>query len=181
MIKAAGFDTVLVATGAEAVDMPGADFNIVTAYTKKEKLGKNVVVVGAGQYVTEAAICMAKDGHKVTVLAPGKEMIEPDHTGAHNMANQIAIYKNHPNFTYVLETKVKDMTGGKVTYTDAKGVQNAVQADSIVSWGGLNPRIEESEKFIGSADEVLMLGDCTGANGTVQKAVRSAFFVASRV
>jgi 2,4-dienoyl-CoA reductase-like NADH-dependent reductase (Old Yellow Enzyme family)/thioredoxin reductase len=181
MIKTAGYNTVLVATGAEPVDMPGADLNLVSSYTKKEKLGKNVVVVGAGQFATEAAICMAKDGHKVTVLAPGKEMIEQKNAGAHNMANQIAIYKNHPNFTYVLETKVKSMTGGKVTYTDAKGVENSVQADSIVAWGGLNPRMDEAEKFIGSADEVLMLGDCTGANGTVQKTIRSAFFVASQV
>jgi hypothetical protein len=97
------------------------------------------------------------------------------------MANQIAIYKNHPNFSYVLETKVKSMTGGKVTYIDAKGVENTIPADSIVAWGGLNPRLDEAEKFFGSADEVLLLGDCTGTNGTVQKTVRSAFFVASRV
>jgi 2,4-dienoyl-CoA reductase-like NADH-dependent reductase (Old Yellow Enzyme family)/thioredoxin reductase len=187
MIKAAGYNTVLVATGAEPVvfDIPGANasnvFNIVTAYTRKEALGKNVVMIGAGQFATEAAVCIAKDGHKITVLAPGKEMIEANRIGAHNMANQIAIYKNHPNFSYVLETKVKSITGGKVTYTDAKGVENTIPADSIVIWAGLNPRIDEAEKFFGSADEVLLLGDCTGTNGTVQKTIRSAFFVASRV
>jgi 2,4-dienoyl-CoA reductase-like NADH-dependent reductase (Old Yellow Enzyme family)/thioredoxin reductase len=186
MIKSAGYNTVLVATGAEPVvfDNPGADagnvFNILTSYTRKEKLGKNVVVIGAGQFATEAAICMAKDGHKVTVLAPGKEMIEPQNSGAHNMANQSAIYKNHPNFSYVLESKVKSIAGGKVTYTDAKG-ENAIPADSVVVWAGLKPRMDEAEKFFGSADEVLLLGDCTGTNGTVQKTIRSAFFVASQV
>lgn len=47
MIKAKGYDTVLVSTGADIVisKMPGADgknvFNILTAYSNKKDLGKN--------------------------------------------------------------------------------------------------------------------------------------------
>jgi hypothetical protein len=48
-------------------------------------------------------------------------------------------------------------------------------------YSGLKPRMDEAEKFVGSADEVLLLGDCTGKNGTIQKTIRSAFFVASQV
>ena len=57
-------------------------------------------------------------------------------------------------------------------------MENSIQADSIVIYSGLKPRMDEAEKFIGSADEVLLLGDCTGQNGTLQKTIRSAFFVA---
>jgi len=187
MIKAKGYDTVLVATGAEPVisKMAGANadnvFDILSVYSNKKALGKNVVVIGAGKIGTEAAIGIAKDGHKVTVLTSSKEIVEPEHIGAHNMANQIAIYKNHPNFSYVLEATVKSITGGKVIYTDARGAENSVQADSIVIFSGLKPRMDEAEKFIGSADEVLLLGDCTGKNGTIQKTIRSAFFTASQV
>ncbi|MBN1626735.1 MAG: FAD-dependent oxidoreductase, partial [Deltaproteobacteria bacterium] len=187
MIKAKGYDTVLVATGAEPVisKMAGANadnvFDILTVYSNKKALGKNVVVIGAGKIGTEAAIGIAKDGHKVTVLTSSKEMVEPEYIGAHNMANQIAIYKNHPNFSYVLEATVKSITGGKVTYTDSKGTEKSIQADSIVIFSGLKPRMDEAEEFIGSADEVLLLGDCTGRNGTLQKTIRSAFFVASQV
>ena len=117
----------------------------------------------------------------VTVLAAGKEMIEPEFVGAHNMMNQQAIYKNHPNFSYFTETSVKSVAGGKVTYADSKGTENTVQADSIVIFSGLKPRMDEAEKFIGSADEVRLLGDCTGQNGTIQKTISSAFFVASRI
>ena len=70
---------------------------------------------------------------------------------------------------------------GKVTYTDSKGEEKSVQADSVVLWPGLRPRMDEAEKFIGSADEVLFLGDCTGTNGSLFKAIRSAFYVASQV
>jgi len=187
MIKAAQYDTVLVATGAEPVAsrMSGADsdnvFNILTCYSNKNALGKNVVMIGAGKFGTEAAIGMAKDGHMVTVLASGKEMIEPEAVGAHNVSNQEAIYRNHPNFSYFTETTVKSITGGKVTYTDSKGVENSIQADSIVIYSGLKPRMDEAEKFVGSAEEVRLLGDCTGQNGTIQKTISSAFFVASRI
>ena len=65
--------------------------------------------------------------------------------------------------------------------TDAKGVENSIQVDSIVIYSGLKPMMDEAEKFIGSADEVRLLGDCTRQNGTIQKTISSAFFVASRV
>jgi 2,4-dienoyl-CoA reductase-like NADH-dependent reductase (Old Yellow Enzyme family)/thioredoxin reductase len=187
MIKAAGFDAVLVATGAEPVisKMPGADssdaFDIVSSYSKKSALGKNVVVIGAGKFGTEAGIGMAKDGHKVTVLTSSKELVEPENVGPTNMENALAICNNHPDFKYELGVTVKSFTGGKVTYTDSKGVEKSVQADSLVIWSGLKPRMDEAEKFFGSADEVLLLGDCTGNNGSLQKTIRSAFFVASQV
>ena len=187
MIKKAGYDTVLVATGSEPVvsRMKGADadnvFTILEAYAKKEKLGKQVVVIGAGKFGFEAALGMAKDGHNVTVLTGGKELIEPAFIGPHNMQNQQNIYPNLSNFSYALEVTIKGITGGKVTYTDSKGAEKSVRADSIVIWSGLRPRTEEAAGFSGSADEVYLLGDCTGKNGHLQKAIRSAFFVASQV
>jgi hypothetical protein len=80
-----------------------------------------------------------------------------------------------------MEAKVKDINGEKVTYTDSTGKENSVQADSIVIWSGLKPRMDEAEKFIGSADEVLFLGDCTGTCGTLQKTFRNVFLVVSQV
>ena len=186
MIKAGGFNTVLVANGAEVIaSKMKADgskvFNILEAYYKKNELGKDVVVIGAGKFGMEVALGMAKDGHKVTVLALGKELVEPENVGPHNMRNQESIYLNHPNFSYVLQATPKSITGGKVTYADSTGSEKSVQADSIVIWSGLKPRMDEAEKFIGSADDVLLLGDCTGRNGSIQKTLRNAFFIASQV
>jgi pyruvate/2-oxoglutarate dehydrogenase complex dihydrolipoamide dehydrogenase (E3) component len=187
MIKKAGYDTVLAATGAEPIvpQMKGADadnvFNILESYSKKEKLGEKVVVVGAGKYGFEAALGMAKDGHKVTVLTTGKELYEAAFVGPHNMQNQQFIYQNHPNFSYELEVMVNRITGGKVTYTDKNGKEKSVAADSIVLYSGLKPKTDEAAAFSGSADEVYLLGDCTGKNGHLQLAIRSAFFTASQV
>jgi|WetSurMetagenome_2_1015567.scaffolds.fasta_scaffold50082_1 thioredoxin reductase len=186
MIKAVGYDTVLVAIGADVVasrmKTDGSKvFNILDVYYKKDQMGKNVVFIGAGKFGIEAATGMLKDGHKVTVLASGKELVELENQGAHNMMNQQNVYKNHPNFSSVLEATVRSITGGKVVYTDSTGSEKSVQADSIVIWSGLKPRMDEAEKFIGSANDVLLVGDCTGTNGSIQKVMRSTFFMASQV
>jgi len=139
------------------------------------------VFIGAGKFGTEAAISTVLDGHKVTVLAPGEEMIDPADIGAHNVGKQERIYKNHPDFKYFMKTTVKDIIGGKVTYTDEKGAENSIQANSIVIWNGLKPRTEDAENFSGAADEILLVGDCTGDNGRIITTMRNAFYVASQV
>ncbi|MBN1627167.1 MAG: FAD-dependent oxidoreductase [Deltaproteobacteria bacterium] len=187
MIKSNGYDTVLVATGAEPVisKIPGAEgkniFNIMEAYSNKSSLGKSVVLIGAGTFGTETAICLAKDGIKVTVLASGKFMIPKEHIGPHNKENQIDIYENHPNISYVLEAITTGISDGKVTYSDASGREKSVHAESVIIYGGLKPRMDEAMTFSDSAGRVLMIGDCTGQGGTVQKSIRSAYFAASQV
>jgi NADPH-dependent 2,4-dienoyl-CoA reductase/sulfur reductase-like enzyme len=186
MIKKAKYDTVLVAAGAEVVTSKTKAsgtkvFTILEAYSKKDELGKNVVILGAGKFGLEAGVGMLKDGHKVTLLSQGNQLVEPKLRGAHNMMAQEDIYKTSPDFNYALGVTIKDISGGKVTYTDARGSEKSVKADSVVVWKGLRPRMDEAQTFFGSADEVLLLGDCTGDGGTVQKTFRSAFFVASQV
>ena len=187
MIKAAGYDSVLVATGSDLNEskMKGADasnvFNILTSFSNRKALGQNVVFIGAGKFGTEAALSMALDGYKVTVLSPGPDMIDPDDIGPHNVTAQTNLYRKHPNFKYFLKTTVKDITGGKVTYTDEKGAENSIQADSIVIWSGLKARTEDATNFAGCADEVILVGDCTGEKGRINRAIRSAFYAASRV
>jgi thioredoxin reductase len=187
MIKKKGYDTVLVATGAEPIvsRMPGADgsnvFDILTAHSNKDALGEKVVMIGAGRIGTEAAIGMAKDGHDVTVMTTGSLLIELEVIGPHNMMNQIAILQNHPKFHCILEAIPKKFSGKKVYYTDSDGKEQTIDADSVVLYNGLKPTRDEASKFAGAARQVLLLGDCTGKNGTIQKTMRSAYFMASQV
>jgi hypothetical protein len=117
----------------------------------------------------------------VIVLTSGTDLIESQNIGPHNMQNQQGIYPNHPNFSYTTEVTIKSITGGKVVYTEKSGTEQSVQADSIVLHSGMKAATEDAARFIGTADQVLLLGDCTGKNGSIQKATRSAFFVASQV
>ena len=187
LIKTKRFDTVLVATGAEPIvsRMPGADaanvFNILTCYSNKKALGENVVMIGAGKFGVEAAVSMVLDGHKVTVLAHGEEMFDLGDIGPHGVTAQTNLYRNHPNCKYFLNTTVKSISGGKVIFTDSKGAESSIQADSIVIWSGLKARTEDADIFTGSAPEVHLIGDCIGDKNRINRAIRNAFFVASRV
>ena len=42
-------------------------------------------------------------------------------------------------------------------------------------WSGLKPRMDEASKFLTCADEVYLMGDCTGKNGHLQKAIAARF------
>jgi 2,4-dienoyl-CoA reductase-like NADH-dependent reductase (Old Yellow Enzyme family)/thioredoxin reductase len=187
MIKKAGYDTVLVATGAEVIKskMRGADaanvFDIMEAYTKKDKLKGDVVLLGAGRIGTECAIGIAKDGHKVTQISTSNDLIELDLIGSHNMMNQILILQEHKNYACETNAMPKSISGGKVVFTDSDGREKSVKADSIVIFSGLKPRMDDAEKFFTAAPQVLTIGDCTGQGGTVQRAIRTAFFAASQV
>jgi NADPH-dependent 2,4-dienoyl-CoA reductase/sulfur reductase-like enzyme len=186
MIRSAGYDTLLVATGATPIvpNISGADGNVFTildAYRNKKALGKRVVVIGAGVFGTETAICLAKDGHTVTVLASGTEMIPETAIGPHNMEIQIDLYKHHENISYELETLVTGISKGSVSYRDAGGSEKKIAADSVVIYAGLKPNMSEAVAFSRVTGQVLLLGDCTGKGGTLQKTIRNAFFTASRV
>ncbi len=61
MLRAKGYDTVLAALGAEPFvsSLPGADgknvWNVVDAYSNEKAMGKNVAVIGGGDFGTETA------------------------------------------------------------------------------------------------------------------------------
>jgi NADPH-dependent 2,4-dienoyl-CoA reductase/sulfur reductase-like enzyme len=187
MIKAKGFDTVLVAIGADPIipRIPGVDgknvYNIIDVYSNKGSLGKNVVIIGAGVFGTETGICLALEGYKVTVLTSEKHLIPPEVIGAHNKQIQMDLAQNHENFSFVLEATTSEISEGKVTYRDVTGSKKSIRADSVVVYSGFSPRMDEAMKFSGSAGQVLLLGDCTGKAGTLPKTIRSAFFKASQV
>jgi NADPH-dependent 2,4-dienoyl-CoA reductase/sulfur reductase-like enzyme len=184
MIKAAGYDTVLVAVGAEPFipNIPGADgdnvFDIMDAYAKEKSMGKKVVLIGGGDFGTEAGISLAHAGHNVTAITSAEELMT---SGPHDKVGQIGMYQAMDNFSYVVKATPTRISGGHVFYKDEGGKETSVKADSVVIYAGLKPKQEEALKFSESAKQVLFLGDCTGRNGSIQKTIRSAFFMASQV
>ena len=186
-IKAKGYEAVLVAVGAEPVvsRIPGADgsnvYSIVDVYRNLDSLGKNVVIIGGGTYGSETGIVLAKEGFKVTVLTSNDYLIPATAIGPHNKQNQFWVIERDPNYDYVLEATATRIARGKVFYKDAGGSEKSVDADSVVIYGGLKPRMDEAMKYSDIARQVLLIGDCTGKAGTIQKTIRSAFFAASQV
>jgi 2,4-dienoyl-CoA reductase-like NADH-dependent reductase (Old Yellow Enzyme family)/thioredoxin reductase len=185
MIKAKGYDTVMVAVGAapNISRIPGADgkniYNIIDVYAKEKELGKNVVFIGGGEFGVETGIYLANASHNITMLTSERELMKMNRV--HYPEQIIDKYKHLKNFTSFTEVTVTGISDGKVTYKDAKGIEKSVQADSVVIYAGLKARRDEALKFYGSAPRFFTIGDCSDDGGDVQKSVRSAFFAASQV
>jgi 2,4-dienoyl-CoA reductase-like NADH-dependent reductase (Old Yellow Enzyme family)/thioredoxin reductase len=182
MIKAQRYDAVLVAIGAEPVipRIPGADgknvCNAVDVFGNDEALGKNVVVIGGELIGAETGMYLAEKGHTVTVLTSSKELMKSE--GGHQ---DIDLYKDMKNFSFIAEATAKRISEGKVTYADAKGNEESIQADSVVIYAGFRPRQDDALKFSGSAGRFITIGDCNAVGGMVRACTRTAFAAASQI
>jgi NADPH-dependent 2,4-dienoyl-CoA reductase/sulfur reductase-like enzyme len=185
MIKAKGYDTILVAVGADPVvpKIPGSNgsnvYNVMDAYSKEKSLGKNVIVVGGGEYGADVGMFLAKAGHNVTMLTSERELIQQNRP--HYPEIMVEIIADLKNFSIITQGTATGISGGRVTYKDAGGSEKSIQADSVVLFGGLKPKKEEALQFYGSAAQFFTIGDCSEQGGTIQRSIRSAFFSASEV
>jgi 2,4-dienoyl-CoA reductase-like NADH-dependent reductase (Old Yellow Enzyme family)/thioredoxin reductase len=185
MIKSKGYDTVLVAVGSDPFmsKIPGADganiYNIMDAYSKEKSMGKDVVVVGGGEYGADVGMFLAKAGHNVTMLTSERELIQQNRP--HYPEVIVETYQDLKNFSIITQGIVTGLSAGKVTYKDAGGSEKSIQADSVVLFAGLKPRKDEALQFYGSAKQFFSIGDCSEEGGTIQRCTRSAFFAASEV
>jgi pyruvate/2-oxoglutarate dehydrogenase complex dihydrolipoamide dehydrogenase (E3) component len=137
------------------------------------------VIVGAGAYSVEVGIHLAQLGRKVTLLASGRDLVEP--SGPHQLAMLQMNFEAMDGCTAITQVLPKGISNGKITYTDAKGGEKSVKADSVVVYAGLKARQADAMKFAGLAGQVHLVGECRGNNGGVQKGQRSAFFAASQI
>jgi len=186
MIKSKGYDIVIAAVGADpsVPRIPGSDgrnvYNILNVYSKEKELGRNVVVIGGGEYGVETGMFLARAGHKTTMLTSSRELLPV--VRVHYQEIMIDIYEHLENFSYTLEAMATRISDGKVFYTDASGKEKSIQADSVVLYSGLKAKQDDALKFHGSARNAFFaIGDCTGKCGDVQKVLRNAFFTASQI
>jgi 2-enoate reductase len=171
--------------GAEP-NMPrlsGADgrnvFTVDSVFGREKEVGKNVVIAGAGAYSVEVGIHLAQLGRKVTLLASGRDLVEP--SGPHQLANLQRNFQAMDGCTAITEAIPKRISKGQVTYTDKKGNEKSVAADSVIVYAGLKARQAEAMKFAALAGQVFLVGECRGNSSGIQKGQRNAFFAASQI
>jgi thioredoxin reductase len=185
MVRSRGFDAILVALGAEpnVPRLSGADgknvFTVDSVFGSEDTVGRKVVIVGAGAYSVEVGIHLAQLGRKVTLLAGGRDLVEP--SGPHQLATLQRNFQAMDGCSAITQAIPKNISKGEVTYTDAKGNEKSVKTDSVVIYAGLKARQAEAMKFAGLAGQVHLIGECRGNGGGIQKGQRSAFFAASQI
>ncbi len=180
LLEKGSFDVVISALGAEPVvpAIPGIDGkNVVMApavYGNEATLAARVVVIGGGQVGCETGLHLAMLGHEVTILEM-QDKLAPDASFFYRngLLEQIEANKN---VRYILNACCIGI-GDEVTYRDADGKEQKLEAGSIVIAAGMKPKTDEAMALHDAANRFFMVGDCSAA-GNVQKAMRTAFSAA---
>ncbi|SEW12914.1 oxidoreductase [[Clostridium] fimetarium] len=177
MIKAQGYDTVLVSMGAVPI-IPAfvhedeRSFWVGDVENGIATTGHEVLIIGAGLTGCETALAQSRKGKSVTLV----DMISTDKFGSGGATfNQIAIINMLKN------AGVKMLGGLKMLKTDERGAVFAnetgdnvnIACDSMVVSFGVRANDELVDSYRGVAVEVVAIGDCNTRQGTLYNAVHT--------
>ncbi|MDR3311182.1 MAG: FAD-dependent oxidoreductase [Oscillospiraceae bacterium] len=180
-IAVQGYDALIIAVGGEPIipRVPGIDspkvYWAADAETKyKDKIGKKVLVVGAGDVGMEAALDFADGGHDVRVI---------------DIAPFGMSFSSIPQL--LTERGIKaEWNTGLVAVTDKgaiikspEGKEEEFEFDNILLSIGLRPRSKLADSLRHSAPEteVFIVGDAKKIGGNVSAAVNGAFQAAIHI
>ncbi len=167
-------DAVIVAVGAEQIvpQIPGVEkakmaFDV---FGHEDEVGKNVIIIGGGSVGVELGIHLNGLGHACTIVEMG------EHIAAKAQLTERTAYINA-----MTEYHVKTMESTTCTEITEEGVyvENAdgkqlLKADTVIICVGTKPLVQERDKFIDTAFDVINVGDCVNASSIVN-AVHTGF------
>jgi pyruvate/2-oxoglutarate dehydrogenase complex dihydrolipoamide dehydrogenase (E3) component len=183
-VEALNPDVVIAAVGSSPIvpSFPGVDkekaLTVMDVYYNTEKIGQNVVIIGGGTVGCEAALFLAKQGRKVTIVEMLDKLAEPEANIFYHLPLVEAL-DNNPNTSYRLETKCVGVTPNGVR-VEKDGKEEVIAADSVVFSVGQAPDLETVNKLRNCAPRFCSVGDCVEPKKIIQ-ATRTAFFSAMNI
>lgn len=182
------YDALVVAVGARPIipKLPGIDRLHVhwaaDADLGKVKVGKKVIIVGAGAVGVECAITLGRVGHDVEIveMLPNMMGLMASASGAMREL-QDALKELH--IPVHLSTRLEEVTDKAVACRDLKsGKKVEFTADTVLLALGMSPRFDVADAFRRSAPEteVFVVGDAIEAK-TIAQAVKSGFKAAASI
>jgi NADPH-dependent 2,4-dienoyl-CoA reductase/sulfur reductase-like enzyme len=180
IVEALNPDVVIAAVGSNPIvpNFPGVDkekaLTVMDVYYHTGKIGYNVAVVGGGLLGCEAALFLAEQGKKVTIIEMLNRIGDPSYP--HYTIPLIEAIDNNPNITYKLQTKCVGVTP-KGVRVEKDGKEGVIAADSVVFSVGQAPELETVEKLRDCATEFHSVGDCVKPQRIIE-ATRTGFFSA---
>ena len=177
VVAAESPDALVIAVGAEPAvpPIPGIELPLVAwaqdVFTSKASVGETVVVAGGGGVGCEAALYLARQGKKVTVV---------------EMMDQPALDFNFVNRPLLLElldeegvrvlpgTVVECITEDGATVVDLNGARTELRADTVVASLGMTPRAGLVDELCSCAPIVHVIGDARRPRQIID-AVREGF------
>jgi pyruvate/2-oxoglutarate dehydrogenase complex dihydrolipoamide dehydrogenase (E3) component len=183
IVEALNPDVVIAAVGSNPIvpSFPGVDkekaLTMKDVYYHTEKIGQNVIIVGGGLVGCEAALFLAEQSKKVTIIEMLNRIGDPSYP--HYTIPLIEAIDNHPNITYKLQTKCVGVTPKGVRVAK-DGKEEVIAADSVVFLVGQAPELETVEKLRDCATEFHSVGDCVEPHRIIE-ATRTGFFSAMNI
>ena len=177
-IKAENPDAVLIAVGSDPIIpevIVGDRDNVVWAgdvHLDKVKTGDTVVVAGGGLTGCEAALHLAQDGKKVTII----DMLDMRSlTGDIPRALLTLLRENGVDF--LTEVKLEEVTDEGVAIIDRAWKRTVIPAATVVLSLGFRPRAGVVEAFQDIIPAVYFIGDCRRPKD-IKQAIHDAFNIA---
>ncbi len=172
-------DAVIIAAGSRplVLPLPGIDGDNVTIvnnyYLEKEKVGDEVVVLGGGLAGCEAAIHLAQEGKKVTVVEM-REELAPDA----NVRHRPLLLKEIDKLVEVRTgLRGKEITAEGVVCEDKDGKEHLIKGSSVICALGQRANTDVVEALRDSAPYVVSIGDCAKV-ATITNAVYQGYHAA---
>ncbi|MDR1204064.1 MAG: FAD-dependent oxidoreductase [Peptococcaceae bacterium] len=172
-------DALIVAIGSKParLDLPGIDdprvVQAIDLHTSGKEAGDRVVIVGAGQVGVEEGIALAMEGRDVTLVEmSGKPAGDAAYLHYLALVDQM---ERFPNLRLELNTQCTGISPEGVVCRDGNGGEHVYAADTVVSAVGLTPLREEAGRLLGTAQQVILAGDCRKP-AQMAEAVLSGYF-----
>jgi 2,4-dienoyl-CoA reductase-like NADH-dependent reductase (Old Yellow Enzyme family)/thioredoxin reductase len=160
-------DAVVVAVGSEEKlpDIPGIDLKKVVTnedYLRSEggmAIGDTVVVIG-GNYGSETAVSLAREGKKVTMVEESDTHSRPVYSvDLFSRLFQLDRFLEEEKVTVLTETRAVEINDSGVVVANADG-QQTLAADSVIIAYDRKARSGLYEALKGKVKEVYRIGDC---------------------
>jgi len=178
LIEAEGYDAVIIAVGAgplipgvPGIDRPNVLWAADAATKHRDKIGKKVVIVGAGDVGMEAAVVFAGDGKEV-------EIIDMKDAPPPSGFNPLFSLLKEKGVEVRYGTTLVEVTDGGIIAMNRDGAAFKIAADNVLLAVGMEIDTKLVESFRHSAPETecVVVGDAKAAAGNLTTAVNPAFY-----
>jgi len=170
-------DVVILAVGARMreLDVPGSDkpnvIGLLAGLKKDVEIGKRVVVIG-GHEGAEAALSLARRGHKVTLLETGDHIADAPYLKYVGRQLMLGNMMNEAGVMVVTGAEVQAVTEAGVT-VKVDGVEWLAPADTVLVAMGRQPDEDAVAAWKDAAPTVVAVGDCVDPT-SIRHAIHTA-------
>ena len=182
-VLAAGYDTVIIATGSTPKVFPlGDDEKVFTAsevLLKEKDPGESTVVVGGGLVGCETALWLAQEGKKVTIVEALDKIMAVNGPLCHANKDMLERLLPFNNVDIICSARVTSYKDGKLNISLADGDQQ-IPCDSVILSVGYRECDSLYHELEFDVPEIYLLGDAKKV-ANIMYAIWDSFEVANHI